>query len=66
MSFVFDFVFDQYKTQERCDNIISKVLIKLKYFHDRYKAKERCNKVIKDFLRALKFVHDQFDTNKMI
>ena len=66
MSFVFDFVFDQYKTQKRCDNIISKVLIKLKYCHDRYKAKERCNKVIKDFLPTLKFVHDRFDTNKMI
>ena len=58
--FVFDSVFDQYKTQEMCDKIVSEDPFKLEYCHDRYKSQENCNKAADDFLPALKV------TSKMV
>ena len=64
--FVFDFVPDQYKTQEMCDTIVSNYPFKLKYCHHKCKTQENCNKAVDDFLSALKFVPDWFVTCKII
>ena len=57
--FVFDYVCNQYKTQEIYDKIAFDFAFKLKYCHHRYKTQEMCNEV-------LKFASDWFATSKMI
>ena len=51
--FVFDSVLDQYKTHKKCDKVVSKELVMLKYCHDRYKTQEMCDKAVDAYLPAL-------------
>ena len=51
---VFDFVPNQYKTEEMCDRVISKFPFMLKYCHDRYKTQEMCDEAVDDCL-SIKF-----------
>ena len=41
------------QTWEKCDKIVSRDPLKLKYCHDKYKNQEVCNKAIDDFLRLV-------------
>ena len=66
MSFLFDSVPNQYKTQGRCYKIVSKDPFELKYCHGRYKTQGKGNKAVDDFLPALKYVRHRFVTSKII
>ena len=58
--FVFDFIFDQYKTQEMCDTVISNDPSLVVYCPDNYKNKKICEEPVDDCLAALNLVPDWF------
>lgn len=53
MSFLFNFILDQYKSHEKCANSICKDSFMLKHCHNRYKTQEISDTAVDDFLPAL-------------
>ena len=65
MFFVFNFIPNQYKTQEMCDRVASEDLFLIAYCPDEYKTQIMCDEAV-DSLAALELVPDWFVTIKMV
>ena len=62
----FDYVRDQYNTQEIGHKALFNDPFLLKYCPDRFKTQEMCDKAADGFLPTLRFVPDWFFTSIMI
>ena len=59
---LFEYVSDHLKTQEMCDNAISKGSYNLKFVPGHLKTEKMCKKAVKDDPKALQFVPGWFVT----
>ena len=58
MVFLFDFIPDQYRTQEKCGIVVSEDPSLIVYCLDKYKTQRTCDEAVNDSLSALKHVSD--------
>ena len=58
MCFVFDFICNQYKTQEIFDIVVSLYPFLIIYCLDKYKTQRMCDEAVDDFLATLKLIPD--------
>ena len=66
MFFVFDTIFDQYKTQKICDKVVSLYPFFNSNCPNEYKTQIMCNETVDDPLVVLKLIPNWFVTTKMI
>ena len=66
MFFAFNYIPDQYKTQEIRDILVSFYPFLIVYCPDNYKTQRMRDKAVDDSLAALTFISDWFLTSKMI
>ena len=66
MFFVFDTIFDQYKTQKICDKFVSLYPFFNSNCPNKYKTQIMCNETVDDPLVVLKLIPNWFVTTKMI
>ena len=64
--FAFDFIPNQYKTQEIYDIIVSLYPFLMTYCPDKCKTQKICDEAVDDCLVALKCIPDCFVTSKMV
>ena len=62
--FVFNYIPNQYKTQEMCNSIVCEDSFSIRCNSDQYKTQQMCDKAFDYCLTALKFVPDWFVTSK--
>ena len=63
---LFDFIPDQYKTQEICDLVVSLYPFLKLHCPDQYITQRMCDEAVDDSPAALKLIPDWFVTSKMI
>ena len=66
MFFLFDFILDQYKTQEMYDRVVSENVFLIVFCSDKYNAKWICDEAVDDSLGSLKLIPNWFIASKMI
>ena len=64
--FVFDSIFDQYKTQVMCDRAVSADPFLIVYCPGKYIIQKMCDEAVDDSLATLKLIPDWFVASKMI
>ena len=50
--FVFDSIPRQYKTQERCDMVVTLLSFLIVYYPDKYKTQKMCDEAVDDCVAA--------------
>ena len=64
--FVFDSIYDWYKTQETVTDVFLKIFFLIVYYPDKYKTQIMCDKAVDDSPVTFKLIPDWFVISKMI
>ena len=64
--FVFDSIYDWYKTQETVTDVFLKIFFLIVYYPDKYKTQIMCDKAVDDSPVTFKLTPDWFVISKMI